>query len=155
MNAQIEIKELSEIQLIGITHIGEFEKIPNIYEQLIKWAFEKGLLNTHNIRTSTIYHDNPRITEMSKVRWSACLVVNNSINTEGEIRQISISKGHYAVGHFEIEPILFEQAWKTVLTWIKKNGYTFDEREYFELYYGDYKIHPERKFITDICIPIK
>lgn len=154
MNTNIEIKELSEINLIGITHIGEFGSIPKTYERLMKWAFEKRILNSSNIETLTIYHDNPRITEVSKVRWSACLVVSTKIETDDEIRNISISKGLYAIGHFEIEPIMFEQAWESVLHWIKNNGYLFDEREYFEVYHNDNRMHPKHKFIADICIPI-
>lgn len=154
MNTNIEVRELSEINLIGITHIGELESAPKVYERLMKWAFEKGLLNSSNIETLTIYHDNPRITEVSKVRWSACLVVNTKIRPDDEIRNISISKGLYAIGHFEIEPVMFEQAWKSVLQWVKSNGYLFDEREYFEVYHNDNRMHPEHKFIADICIPI-
>lgn len=155
MEYKIEIQELPEIKLVGITHIGEFEKTPVVYEQLMKWAFEKGLLNTPNVKTATIYHDNPRVTQMSKVRWSACLVIDNKVETEGEIRKISICKGKYAIGHFEIEPALFEKAWETALVWVKDNGYEFGEYDYFELYHGDFQSHPEHKFIVDICIPVK
>lgn len=155
MKSKIEVQELPEIKLIGLTHIGEFEQIPSVYERLMKWAFEKRLLNTPNVKTATIYHDNPRITQMSKVRWSACLVIDNNVETEGEIRKISICKGKYVIGHFEIEPALFEKAWETVLVWVKDNGYGFGEHDYFELYYGDLQSHPEHKFVVDICIPVK
>ncbi len=155
MNANVEIKELSEIKLIGITHIGEFENTSNTYEQLMKWASKKGLLNSSEIKTLTIYHDNPRITQISKVRWSACLIVNENVITDSEIRNISIRKGLYAIGHFEISPNQFEMAWEAMLAWVKINGYLFDEREFFELYHNDNKTHPKQKFITEICVPIK
>jgi CubicO group peptidase (beta-lactamase class C family) len=34
----------------------------------------------------------------------------------------------YAIGHFEIEPALFEKVWETVLVWVKDNGYVVYER---------------------------
>lgn len=155
MDASIEIKELPEIKLIGITHIGEFEKTPEVYAQLLKWANENITLDPSKTKLLTIYHDNPRITHMSKVRWSACIIIEKEITADGEIRQISISKGRYAIGHFEIEPIQFEQAWASVLSWVKQNEYQFGDHDYFELYHNDNRTHPEHKFIVDICVPIK
>lgn len=157
MKHNIEVKQLADIKFVGITRIGEFDKIPLTYQQLIEWALPKGLLNTPQVKTATIYHDNPRITEMSKVRWSVGLVIDDDviIDTEGAIRHLSISKGQYAIGHFEVEGHLIDQAWEDVLGWVKDNGYEFGEHSYFDLYYGDPKSHPEHKFVVDICVPIK
>ena len=157
MKDNIEVKQLAEIKFVGITRIGEFNKIPLAFQQLIEWALPKGLLNGHQVQTATIYHDNPRITEMSKVRWSVGLVINDdaTVDDEGEIRHFSISKGRYAVGHFEVEAHLIDQAWEDVLGWVKDNGFEFGENGYFDLYYGDPKSHPEHKFVVDICVPVK
>lgn len=161
MKHNIEVKQLADIKFVGITRIGDFDKIPLTFQQLIEWALAKGLLNVPQVKTATIYHDNPRITEMSKVRWSACLVIDDNVivDTEGEIRHLSINKGRYAIGHFEIEVHLIDQgmdqAWEDVLGCVKSKGYEFGEQGYFELYYGDPKSHPEHKFVVDICVTIK
>ena len=94
MNAQMEVKELQEIRLVGIMQIGELDKIQNSYEKLFKWADKKGILNSPNLKAATIYHDNPRITEMSKVRQSACITVEKEVKVEGNIRHIVIEKGY-------------------------------------------------------------
>lgn len=155
MNAQIEVKELQRIKLVGIMQIGEMDKIQNSYEKLFKWAETKGLLNTPNLKAVTIYHDNPRITEMSKVRQSACITVENEIDVDGDIRNIEIEKGYYAVGHFEILHEVFKKAWDSMIVWVIESGYKFKDGDYFELFYNDYRTHPEQKFIVDICIPVE
>ncbi len=155
MNAQIEVKELQAIKLIGIMQIGEMDKIQNSYEKLFKWAETKGLLNTSNLKAVTIYHDNPRVTEMSKVRQSACITIENEINVEGDIRNITIDKGYYAVGHFEISPDVFKKAWDSMIVWVIESGHMFKDGDYFELFYNDYRTHPGKKFIVDICIPVE
>lgn len=155
MNSKNQIKVLNEIQLIGITQIGEFEKAPQMFERLMKWSFEKGLLNGPEIKTATVYHDNPRVTEISKVRWSACLLVDSKIDTEEDLRNIIIHKGKYAVGHFEIDRFSFEKAWQNLIEWVKNNGFDFGIQDYFEIYHGDHRMHPENKFVVDICIPLK
>lgn len=155
MNVNVEIREFEEVKLIGITQIGEFDKTLKVYNRLFKWAKSKGLLDSAELKVITIYHDNPYITEMSKVRWSACITVDKIIETEMDIRSIMIEKGRYAISHFEISPKLFKQAWESTLSWVKENGYIFDDRVYFELFHNDCRKHPEKKFIADICIPIK
>jgi AraC family transcriptional regulator len=155
MNAQIEVKELQEIKLAGIAHIGEFDKIGNTYEALFAWAAQKGLLGAQNIKAVTIYHDNPRVTHRSQVRLSACLTIEKDFNTEGAVRKVFIQKGNYAIGHFEIGQDLFPKAWDSLCIWIVENGYQFRDGDYFEIYHNDHRTHPEHKFIVDICIPVE
>jgi AraC family transcriptional regulator len=154
MNARIEIKELPAIKLAGIMHIGKPDKINNTYERLFKWADRKGILNTAGCKVITIYHDNPRITEMSKVRQSACITIEDKIETEGDVVLIDLQKGKYAVGHFEISPVSFQKAWDSMCIWVMENGYNFRDGDYFEVYHNDYRMHPEKKFLVDICIPV-
>lgn len=154
MNAQVEIVELQEIKLVGITHIGKFDKIGETYERLIKWAEPNGLL-TQKMKAVTIYHDNPKITKTSKVRLSACITADKETKTDGEIAKVSIQKGIYAIGRFEISVKLFEKAWDSMIIWVTENGYKFRDGDFFEIYQNDNKTHPEKKFIVDICIPIE
>lgn len=155
MNGQIEIRELPEIKLIGMTHIGEFDKIGSTYEKLIKWMVSKNLTNAKNLKAVTVYHDNPRVTDKSKVRLSVCFTINDDVKVEGDVKQVCIQKGFYVVGSFEIAPESFSKAWNSMCVWIAENGYEFEDGHYFELYHNDNRTHPEHKFIVDICIPIK
>lgn len=155
MNAQIEVKELPEIKLAGIMHIGKPEKIANTYERLFKWAYSKGITNSPDFKAVTIYHDNPRITEASKVRQSACVTINGDFSAEVEIGKLVILKGRFAIGHFEISPVQFPKAWESMCVWVIENRYSFRDGDYFEIYHNDYRTHPEQKSIVDICIPIE
>lgn len=155
MNAHIEVKELQEIKLVGIAHIGEFDKIGSTYEALFAWAAQKGLLDAQNIKAVTIYHDNPRVTHMSQVRLSACLTIEKDVNPEGAVRKLLIQKGNYAIGHFEIGQELFPKAWDSLCIWVVENGYQFRDGDYFEIYHNDHRTHPQHKFIIDICIPVE
>ncbi|GAA3634491.1 AraC family transcriptional regulator [Flavivirga jejuensis] len=155
MNARITVKELEEIKLASIMHIGEFDKIGNMYQRLMKWGHTKKVLPTSDFKAITIYHDNPNVTQISKVRYSACVRVSKDINAEGEIRPFTIPKGNYAVGNFEIEANDISKAWESMSIWVIENNYNFRDGVYFEVYLNDHKTHPEQKFIIDICIPIE
>ncbi|MCG8332783.1 MAG: AraC family transcriptional regulator [Chitinophagales bacterium] len=154
MNAQIVVMELPEIKLAGITNTGEFEEMGKAYQELMKWGAQKGVLNLSDFKAITIYHDNPRVTQLSKVRHSACVTINQEIEADGAIRPLAIQKGDYAIGHFEITADLFQKAWDSMCVWVVENGHSFRDSDYFEVYHNDHKTHPEQKFIIDICIPV-
>ncbi|HAN17359.1 MAG: hypothetical protein A2X13_00750 [Bacteroidetes bacterium GWC2_33_15] len=154
MKTNVEIKEMPELNLIYCRHIGQFDQIGKAYEKLFKWAGPRGLLN-QNTKTVTVYHDDPNVTEIEKVRQSACITVKNDMKPEGEFGKLILPKGKYAVGHFEIDVKEFEQAWNTMCIWVSESGYQPDDRNSYELYHQDPADHPEYKFVLDICIPVK
>ncbi len=155
MNAQITIKEFPELKLAGISHIGVFDKADMMFQRLMQWGYQKQVLDTSNFKAVTVYHDNPNVTYTPKLRFSTCVTISKNINPDGEIRQINLDKGLYAVGHFEIKAEEISKAWKNMCIWVIENGYEFRDGDYFEVYHNDHRNHPEQKIIIDICIPLE
>lgn len=154
MKTNIEVKEMPALDLIYCRHIGQFDQIGKAYEKLFKWAGPRGLIGEHT-KTATVYHDDPKTTDIDKVRQSACITVNKDVKPEGEFGKLQVESGKFAVGHFEIDVTEFEQAWNAMCLWVSENGYQPDDRNSYELYHADPKDHPENKFVLDICIPVK
>ena len=154
MDTKIEIKRMPEFNLIYCRHMGAFNKIGQAYEKLFKWAIPRELV-TSETKTMTVYHDDPSITSIDKVRQDACIIVSGDVKVGGEIGKSTIPAGKYAVGSFEIKETEFEQAWNTMCAWLTESGYQPDDGCTYELYHNDYNAHPEHKFIVDICIPVK
>jgi len=155
METKIIVKEMPELQVIYCRHTGAFNQIGQAYGKLMQFAGPRGLLNSPDAKTLTVYLDDPSVTEIDKVRQSACLIVKGDVKVEGEIGKMNIHGGKYAVGHFEIGEFEFEQAWNTMCLWLTESGYEPGESNSYEYYYNDHTQHPERKFILDICIPVK
>lgn len=154
METTVIVKEMPEMQVIYCRHTGQFNQIGLAYDKLMQFAGPRGLIKPDS-HTITVYHDDPSVTEIEKVRQSACLVVENEVKTEGEIGQMTIPKGKYAIGHFEIKVSEFEEAWNTMCVWFTQSGYEPGEGNSYEYYYCDPENHPENKFVLDICIPVK
>ena len=154
MDTKIEIKQMPELNLIYCRHMGAFNKIGQAYEKLFKWAVPRGLV-TSSTKTVTVYHDDPAVTGVEKVRQDASIIVEKDVKVEGEIGKSTVSAGKYAIGHFEIKETEFELAWNTMCSWLTESGYQPGEGSTYELYHNDYNEPPEHKFIVDICIPVK
>lgn len=154
METKIVVKELPELKAVYCRHIGPFHLIGQAYEKVFKWAVPRGLIN-ENTKTATVTHDDPSVTEIDKVRQSACIIVDKEVKVDGEIGKLTIPKGQYAVGSFELGMDEFEKAWNTMCKWFTESGYQQDDGCTYELYHNDYTTHPEKKHIVDICIPVK
>lgn len=155
MNTKIEVKELPEMKVIYCRHIGAFDQIKSAYEKVIKWATPRNLYDAATTKTATITHDDPAITAQGKVRQSACILVEEDVKVDGEIGKAVIPGGKYAVGRFEINDHEFEKAWNTMCHWFTESGYQQADGNPFELYHNFFMLHPEKKHIVDICIPIR
>ncbi len=154
MDTKIEIKQMPELHLIYCRHMGAFNMIGQAYEKLFRWAAPRGLV-TPETKTVTVYHDDPAITTIEKVRQDASIIVKGEVKVEGEIGKSTVPAGKYAVGHFEIKETEFEQAWNTMCSWLTESGYQPADSPTYEYYHNNYNEHPEHKFIVDICIPVK
>jgi AraC family transcriptional regulator len=155
METKVIVKEMPDMQVIYCRHTGAFNQIGQAYGKLMQFAGPRGLLQAPNAKTLTVYHDDPSVTEIDKVRQSACLIVKGNVKVEGEIGKMTVQSGKYAIGHFEIVETQFEQAWNTMCLWLTESGYEPGDGYPYELYYNDHTQHPECKFILDICIPVK
>lgn len=155
MNKKAEIMELPTMDVIYCRHTGQFDQIGLAYEKLHKWAGPRGLLGSPNQKGITYYHDDPKITDIDKVRQSACITIHEEVKTEGEIGTMKIPGGKYFVGHFEIGPLEFSEAWDSTCLLLSESGYQPSDGNPFELYHNNHEEHPEQKFIVDICIPVK
>ena len=153
MNANIEIKELSKLDLAYVTHIG-VERLENAFNTILKWATPKNLLDD-NSKIIRIFHDSFKITTPDKIRMSIGITLNQPIEVEGEIGLTQIEKGKYIVGRYEIEPNDFEKAWTGLFIWMNENGYKKADTNPFEIYHNNFINHPDKKCIVDLCIPLE
>ncbi len=153
MNAKIEIREISQMELVGVPALGH-NNIAAAYEKLIRWAGPQSLLNA-NTKMLTVYHDSFKVTEADKVRVEACMVLNQPVKPTGEVKLGTITKGKFIVGSFEIVLDDFEKSWTSLFIWMNENGYKKADRDIFELYHNNFNDHPEKKAIVDFYIPIK
>lgn len=155
MKTNINVKEMPEMRAIYVRHIGPFNQIGQAYEKIFKWAAPRGLFTPNVSKSATITHDDPSVTELDKVRQSACIIVEEDVKVDGEIGKLTIPGGKYVVGNFELGFDEFEKAWNTMCNWFTESGYQQGDGCTYELYHNDYTTHPQKKHIVDICIPVK
>lgn len=152
MNAKIEVKEMPALQLAYVAHVGAFHLIGDAFKKLMRWAIPKGLSHS---KTIIVYHDDPNITDITQVRQAAGIILNSPIETDGEISNMQIEQGQYAVGKFELSYSEFEKAWQSMFIWIHENGYEPSIKDCYQTYLNNPDQHPQRKSLVEICVPVQ
>lgn len=153
MDCNFEIKYLDAIHVVYCRHIGAYTKMQWAFEKLMRWAYSKGLVSMQDTSLISIYHNNPNVTEESKLISDACLIVKEPIKTDGEISSYIIPAGQYAVGTFEISWDEFQRAWECMSHLIAEHGCKSCGLV-FEIYKNNHEEHPNKKWIVDLCIPV-
>jgi AraC family transcriptional regulator len=159
-DVRVEVRDMPEMTVAYVRHIGPYmgdgELFKGLWARLMTWAGPRNLLRQPDLRCLSVYHDDPEITDESRLRTSVCITVPPDTKVEGEIGKMTIPGGRYAAARFELDESEFGQAWQYVFgTWLPQSGYQPDDRPAFELCLNNPEEHPEGKHIVEICIPVK
>jgi AraC family transcriptional regulator len=160
MSVDVEVMALPELNVAYIRHIGPYagqtEVFEGLFNRLFQWAGPRGLLGDPESKILSVYHDDPEVTEEDKLRVDACLTVAEGTQVDGEVGQMKVPGGQFAVAHFELNPDQYTEAWTALMGgWLPQSGYQPDDRLCYELYRNDPKQHPEGKCVVDICVPVR
>jgi AraC family transcriptional regulator len=135
----VEIEEAPELSVVYIRYSGPFqgdtELFSNLYRRLFTWAGARSLYVPGENRVFCVIHDNPSITDDSRLRVSCCLTVPKETVPEGEIGSMTLSAGTYAKAEFLIGDHDYGWAWASLFgDWLPASGYQPDDRPAFEEY---------------------
>ncbi len=160
LNAHIEVQQLPEKNLAYVRHVGpymgDYALFERLHEQLMRWATPRGFGLGEGSKLYCIYHDNPYITEASKLRLSMCVEVPEGTKAEGDIGTMPLSGGQYALARYEVLRSEYAEAWDAFMgTWLPNSGYQPGEGAFFEMYHNNPADHPEGKMVVDLVIPVK
>ena len=110
----VDVKEIPEMHVAYVRHIGPYKGDPALFERLFtklfEWAGSHDLLHIPETKVMAVYHDNPEVTDESKLRTSMCITVPENTEVEGEVGKMTIPGGKYAIAHFEIDQTEYEDA---------------------------------------------
>lgn len=154
MNLKIKVTDLPEMNLASVMSLG-IANVESSYSILIEWAKTKKLFPAENVKMISVYHDSFKVTPPDKVRIHACMLLDEPLKKqEGEVFTETLEEGKFIIGSGEVTLNDFEQSWVSLFLWMKENHYTVRKAFPFEIYYSNFKEHPEGKMIVDFCIPV-
>lgn len=161
-SSQITIEELEERQAVYVRHTGTYETLAKRYAWLMQKLFigakRQKLLKEGENQILAIYHDNPEFGEKEQFRTSLCLTVPGYLKAKEDklLGVMRLEGGKYAVGHFEIQPEQFSDAWDYMYReWLMTSGYVPRNSYPFEVYGNNPHEDKNHMIKVDIYVPIE
>lgn len=152
-----EIRQLKDQPVLFVRRMGSYNKVSEeAWKVLMKHTFWR-MITDRSTMFIGISHDDPSVTEDSRLRYDACITVKGNPKPKGEVGVQVLKGGKYAVflhlGPYE----KFGESYDLIFSeWLPRSGYRLRETPCFELYLNK---NPKRtkpeNLRTEIYVPIE
>ena len=151
---EVEIKDMPELRVATVRHVGPYNQIPKAFEQLGAVAGPAGLLR-HSNTMIAIYHDDPESTPQEQLRSDAALVVPEGVSLPEGLAEQHIAAGRYAktvhVGPYE----QLGDVWARFLgEWVPASGNRIGEGVSYEIYKNMPGQVPKQELRTELYVQL-
>jgi AraC family transcriptional regulator len=156
LNMQVEVRQIPPYRVAYMRHVGPYGKdIGAFWTAFERWMIARDLRQQGTI-TIGIGHDAPLIADADKLRYDACVVVDDAFKPDRSVNVTELSGGRYAVARYEGAPTGIGYAWEQLFTdWLPSSGYQPEDRLCLELYRDSKRRRAPSPLRCELCIPIK
>ena len=152
---ELEIIKLDPLRVAAFRHVGPYEDCHKAWEKLFKWAGQTGLFDEET-KVIGVSYDDPDTVPAEKLRYDACITVDDDFEGENEFDVMEIPGGRYAryihIGKFNLIGASFKKIFKELLP---QSGNKCKHGPCLEIYIDDPEDVPEEKCRTELLIPVK
>lgn len=155
MSLEPEIRKIDEMKVIYIQAIGDYNNVGIAWERLCNFAGPKGLLGPDTSMFG-LSHDDPDVTETSKLRYDACIVIDKAIQPMGEVGVKTVKGGDYAVFLHKGPYSNLKNSYNDIFrNWLPQSNRELGDAAPMEIYLNDHEKTKPEDLLTEICIPLK
>jgi AraC family transcriptional regulator len=151
----VRVEDVAPLRLAFMRHVGPYADVGQTWTRLMMWAGMRGLLNPGWTMLG-IVHDDPEVTPPDKVRYDACLIVDERVKPEGEVGVQQLEAGAYAVAtHLGPYAHLGDTYARLCGDWLLASGRELRPAPCFEIYRNSPHDTPPEELRTDIHVPLE
>lgn len=150
----VRFVNIEPMRVAFVRHTGPYIECEDTWKTLCTWASSKGLLRM-DAKYIGVSHDDPQVTPPEKLRYDACITVEENVEGEGKIGIQTIPGGEYAVTTHAGPYEKLESTYAELMgQWLLQSGREMGEA-CFEIYLNDPDSTPPEKLLTDIYLALK
>ncbi|QFR49634.1 AraC family transcriptional regulator [Sulfurimonas lithotrophica] len=152
-----KILNIDPIDVLYARKTGDYRtSADEAWNVIVDFAYANDLSGKVKFRYG-IAHDNPAIVESDKIRYDACLEINDkSIKPNGKIQAKQLSGGKYAVFMHNGSYEQLDKTYKNIGDWIVDSGVELRDEPQFQKYLDlDPREVEVQDLQTEIYVPIK
>ena len=150
----VEIKEMPDLRVAAVRHVGPYNQIPMAFEQLNRIVEPSGLV-TPDTALLAVFHDDPETTPQDQLRSEAGITVPQDARLPAGLVEERLPAGTYActvhVGPYE----KLGDTWARFMgEWLPASGYRVGSAASFEIYRNTPMTAPKEQLITELYINV-
>ena len=154
-NMKVEVKQLKPMRVAFMRHVGPYGEVGQTWEQFLTLMGKDGYLGG-NPTMLGICHDDPEVTPPAKLRYDACLGVDDNFEPGGDIGVQTVAGGEYAIATHTGPYNQLGNTYSEFLgQWLPRSGRELRNAPCFEVYVNDPQGTPADELMTDIYVPLQ
>lgn len=151
-----EIRYLEDQKVLFVRRTGPYHiAAAEAWKTLMKHAFWRMFLS-RDTKIIGISHDDPEVTEESKLRYDACITVKGDVKPKGELGVQTLPGGKYAVflhkGPYDQINATYDQIFSS---WLPQSPFHLRDTPCYEMYLKDPRRTMPENLETQIYVPIQ
>ena len=151
----IRVEKIKPMRVAFIRHVGPYTEVGATWGKLMAWAGPRGLLGPQ-MKMLGLVHDDPDVTPPERIRYDACLAVDDDFQATGEVGVQEIPGGDYAVTtHKGPYDKLGETYARLCGEWLPHTGRELRSAAGFEIYRNSPQNTAPDDLLTDIYMPLE
>ena len=152
---KVKIERREPVRAAFMRHVGPYGEVGTTWDKLLPLLGKEGLLGG-DVLILGICHDDPEVTPRDRIRYDACVSVDESFVPVGEIGVQVIPGGDYAMTtHFGPYRKLGDTYAKLLGQWLPRSGRELRAAPCFEVYLNDPQSTDPEDLLTDIHAPLE
>lgn len=152
---KVTIDHRAAIRVAFMRHVGPYGEVGATWDKFLPVLGKEGLLGGDTLIMG-ICHDDPEVTPPDKIRYDACVTVDESFKPSGEIGVQVIPGGEYAMTtHIGPYQKLGETYTQLLGQWLPRSGRELGSTPCFEVYLNDPQSTEPAELLTDIYAPLQ
>lgn len=151
---EVKIENIEPMRVAFVRHVGPYNQAGVAWEKLCTHLGKEGCLGPES-KFVGICYDDPEVTPPEKIRYDACITVDESFVPTDEIGVQTIGGGEYAVTtHFGPYDNLSQTYSRLFRDWLMKSDREISQDPCMEFYLNDPESTEPDDLLTDVCLPL-
>lgn len=152
---QVEIRRLEPMRVAFVRHLGPYSEVATAWDKVCARLGAEGMLGP-DTKFIGVCYDDPDVTEPHKIRYDACVTVDDAFEAQGDIGVQTTGGGEYAVTtHIGPYSKLGETYAGLYGRWLAESGRELRSQPCLELYLNDPEGTDPEDLLTDIYAPLE
>jgi AraC family transcriptional regulator len=151
----VRIEAMAPIRVAFVRHLGPYNQVGVAWTRLMSWAGPRGLCSRRPTILG-IVHDDPEVTPQDKIRYDACIAVDEHVKPEGDIGMQEVGGSNFALTTHRGP---YEKSGDTYVRlcgeWLPASGCEARAAPCFEIYRNSPMDTSPADLLTDIYLPLE